>query len=167
MSAKRRIEAITLDESSMISRSPQVENERAVAIADLLEENQFCPWEPANNAPMFEGPYHVHLSIEEARLCFAIHGTEEGGRTEIRLPVMPLRTIIKDYFLICESYYKAIQANDRSKVEAVDMGRRGVHNEGAERLAELLQDKIFVDFETARRLFTLVSVLHLRVQPGM
>jgi len=165
MTASQRIESITLDESSMLSPSPEVESERNIAVADLLEENHFCPWGMEQQAPLFEGPYYVHLSIEDGRLCFDIRNHAASSATKIKLPVSPLRSIIKDYFLICESYYRAIQANDRSKVEAVDMGRRGVHNEGAERLAELLKDKAQLDFETARRLFTLVSVLHIRVQP--
>lgn len=157
----RHIGSLTLDEGTIISRSPEVEHERAVAIADLLERNSFYPLK-APEQPLFDGPYHLHLSIQESRLCFDIDDAEKKQQTTIRLVVTPFRSIIKDYFLICESYFDAIKEKDRTKVEAIDMGRRGLHNEGAELLTDLLQDKISTDFETARRLFTLMSVLHIR-----
>ena len=151
-----RIARITLDESSMKHRSPEVEHERAVAIADLLGDNQFTP------VGMNAGPYDVHLRIEEGRLVVDITSTVTQSKSKVALSVAPLRSIIRDYFLICESYYQALKANSPHKLEAIDMGRRGVHNEGSEKLMEQLEGKISVDFPTARRLFTLICVLHIK-----
>lgn len=149
------IEAITLD-SSIRPRSDIVENERNVAIADLIDHNVFEP------KCMTNGPYHVGLSIEDGRLAMDVFSPKEQKNAKVLLSVAPLRSIIRDYFMICESYYEALKVGNHSKVEAIDMGRRGVHNEGSERLIEILKDRIHVDFATARRLFTLVCVLHLK-----
>jgi uncharacterized protein (UPF0262 family) len=109
------------------------------------------------------GPYNVHLSIEEGRLVFDIRSSTSDKKSKVVLSVAPLRGVIRDYFLICESYYEALKANNTPhKLEAIDMGRRGMHNEGAEKLVELLEGKITVDFPTARRLFTLICVLHIK-----
>jgi uncharacterized protein (UPF0262 family) len=153
---RARLIDIELDES--IGRStPDVEHERAVAIFDLIEENSFCPVD--DKGP---GPYRLKLSLMDARLAFAI--SRENGEavaTHI-LSLTPFRRIVKDYFLICESYYEAIRSSTPHHIEAIDMGRRGLHNEGSQTLIDRLAGKIEIDFDTARRLFTLVCVLHWR-----
>ncbi len=151
---RHRIVKITLDERSVVRRSPDVEHERAVAIFDLLEENDFAPVEISG------GPYHVHLAIEEDRLVFDIRSARGKTLGKIALALAPFRRIVKDYYMICESYYDAIRSSTPSQIEAIDMGRRGLHNEGSELLMERLKEKISVDFDTARRLFTLICVLH-------
>lgn len=153
---KARLVDIELDES--IGRStPDVEHERAVAIFDLIEENSFCPVSDQG-----AGPYRLRLSLMEARLVFAI--SRENGEEVVThiLSLTPFRRIVKDYFLICESYYDAIRSSTPSHIEAIDMGRRGLHNEGSQTLMDRLSGKIDIDFNTARRLFTLVCVLHWR-----
>ena len=151
-----RLVDVVLDES--IGRStPDVEHERAVAIFDLVEDNSFRPLSDAG-----QGPYRLKLSLVDARLVFAI--SREGGEEVVThiLSLTPLRRIVKDYYLICESYYEAIRTSTPSQIEAIDMGRRGLHNEGSQTLMDRLDGKIEVDFDTARRLFTLVCVLHWR-----
>ena len=155
-SEKKKIAGIFLDEKSVISRSPQVEHERKVAIYDLLEENYFAP------ADGLEGPFNGHLSIVENRLVFDIRDTDDNPQQRFTLPISPFRSIVKDYYMICDSYFKAIKTSTPSKIEAIDMGRRGLHNEGAEILAERLADKAAIDTDTARRLFTLLCVLHIK-----
>ncbi len=155
-SASQKIAGIFLDERSVISRSAQVEHERKVAIYDLLEENYFAP------ADGLEGPFNVHLSIVENRLVFDIRDTDDNPQQRFTLPISPFRSIVKDYYMICDSYFKAIKSSTPSQIEAIDMGRRGLHNEGAEILAERLADKATIDTDTARRLFTLLCVLHIR-----
>lgn len=151
-----RLIDIELDES--IGRStPDVEHERAVAIFDLIEENAFHPV-----GDTVGGPYKLRLSLMETRLIFSI--SRESGEdvaTHI-LSLTPLKRIVRDYFMVCESYYEAIRSASPSKIEAIDMGRRGLHNEGSQALQARLNGKIEVDFTTARRLFTLVCVLHWR-----
>lgn len=146
---------VILDET--IGRStPDVEHERAVAIFDLIEENTF---EPAGHAG---GPYKLNLSLLDSKLVFGIK-TEAGEDVATHiLSLTPFRRIIKDYFMICESYYEAIRSSTPSQIEAIDMGRRGIHNEGSQTLMDRLQGKIKLDFDTARRLFTLVCVLYWR-----
>jgi len=151
-----RIAAITLDEATVVRRGPDVEHERKVAMYDLIEENCFTP----QGSP--GGPYHLHLAIEENRLVFDIRLADEAPHGKVVLSLTPFRRIVKDYFLICDSYYKAIQSATPSQIEAIDMGRRGIHNEGSTLLMDRLAGKIEVDFDTARRLFTLVCVLHIR-----
>jgi len=151
-----RLIDVELDES--IARStPDVEHERAVAIFDLIEENSFRPVGDTG-----DGPYRLRLSLAEARLVFAV--SRENGEAVVThiLSLTPFRRVVKDYFLICESYYEAIRSSTPSQIEAIDMGRRGLHNEGSQTLMERLAGKIDVDFDTARRLFTLVCVLHWR-----
>ena len=153
---KKRLVAIELDDESIGRGTPDIEHERAVAIYDLIEENHFAPVDDAG------GPYRLALSIVEKRLVFDI--TDEAG-TKIAahmLSLSPFRKIVKDYFLICESYYQAIKTASPSQIEAIDMGRRGVHNEGSETLIKRLEGKVDIDFDTARRLFTLICVLHWR-----
>jgi uncharacterized protein (UPF0262 family) len=155
MAGVYRLSDVVLDES--IGRStPDVEHERAVAIFDLLEENSFAPVGHAG------GPYRLKLSLVDQKLALNI--LTEGGdhvATHI-LSLTPFRRIIKDYFMICESYYQAIRSSTPSQIEAIDMGRRGIHNEGSQTLEDRLKGKIALDFDTARRLFTLVCVLYWR-----
>ncbi|KQZ50741.1 hypothetical protein ASD54_11090 [Rhizobium sp. Root149] len=150
-----RLFDVVLDDS--IGRStPDVEHERAVAIFDLIEENRF---EPVGHAG---GPYRLQLSLMDSKLVFSI-STESGEAVATHiLSLTPLRRIIKDYFMICESYYEAIRSSTPSQIEAIDMGRRGIHNEGSEILQDRLKGKILLDFDTSRRLFTLVCVLYWR-----
>jgi uncharacterized protein (UPF0262 family) len=150
----QRLAKVTLDEGSIGRSSPDIEHERAVAIYDLLEDNSFAPVE--HDA----GPYALHLSITENRLVFDIRLEDGTPLMAHLLSLTPLRRIVKDYFMICDSYYKAIRTATPSQIEAIDMGRRGLHNEGSELLMERLKEKISLDFDTARRLFTLICVLH-------
>lgn len=152
----QRICEITLDERTVVRRSEAIEQERAAAITDLLKENRFIPLSGR------AGPFHLHLAIEENRLVIGIRTSGDDGSETIILPVDPFRRIVKDYFLVCESYYKAIRSKSFAQVEAIDMGRRSLHDEGSTLLIERLADKVTVDHDTARRLFTLICVLHLR-----
>ncbi|WP_303981311.1 UPF0262 family protein [Dongia mobilis] len=152
-----RLIRIDLDEQSTARRSPEVERERAVAIFDLLEENEFRP------AIEHVGPYHLGLSIEENRLVFDIKDPTDAPLYKFILSLSPFRRIVKEYFDICESYYQAIKSASPSQIEAIDMGRRGLHNEGSEILRERLVGKVEVDFNTARRLFTLICALHVKM----
>ena len=151
-----RIAQIHLDSGSIVRWSREVEHERQVAVFDLLERNAFAL------EGGFAGPYRVELSLRDANLVFAIEAENGAEATELVLPMRPFRRLIKDYFLICNSYFEAIRKASPSRIEAIDMGRRGLHNEGAEKLADALAGKVRVDDETARRLFTLVCVLHIR-----
>ena len=151
-----RIVHISLDERTVIRRSAEVEQERAIAVYDLLEDNRFRPRDGG------EGPYHLRLSIEENRLIFDVRDTADAPRTQISLHLAPFRRVVKDYFQICESYYDAIKRLSPSQIEAIDMGRRGLHNEGSQMLRDRLDGRIAVDHPTARRLFTLLCVLHIR-----
>jgi uncharacterized protein (UPF0262 family) len=151
-----RIVKITLDERSVVRRAPEIEHERAVAIFDLIEENSFAP------AGDLEGPFALHLSIADNRLVMDIRREDEQPLSRVVLPLSPFRRIVKDYFEVCESYFQAIRTAPPSRIEAIDMGRRGLHNEGSDLLRQRLKDKIEIDHDTARRLFTLVCVLHIR-----
>lgn len=150
-----RLIDVILDDS--IGRStPDVEHERAVAIFDLIEENSF---EPIGHAG---GPYKLNISLVDAKLVLAITTEQDQPVTTHILSLTPFRRIIKDYFLICESYYEAIRSSTPSQIEAIDMGRRGIHNDGSQTLMDRLSGKITLNFDTARRLFTLVCVLYWR-----
>ena len=151
-----RLTAITLDERTVVHRTRQIEQEREIAIYDLLEDNSFTPVGSGG------GPYRLVLRIEENRLVFDIYLEDDSTHGKVMLSLTPFRRVIKDYFLICDSYFKAIRTAPPSQIEALDMARRGSHNEGSELLQERLKGKIEVDFDTARRLFTLICVLHLR-----
>lgn len=151
-----RIAAISLDERTVVHRTRQIEQEREIAIYDLLEANRFRP------AGSDGGPYHLVLGVEENRLVFDIQLEDKSRHRKIMLSLTPFRRVIKDYFLICDSYFKAIRTAPPSQIEALDMARRGSHNEGSELLKDRLKGKIDVDFDTARRLFTLICVLHLK-----
>ena len=154
---KQSIVQVFLNENSIIRRSPEVEQERSVAIYDLLESNHFAP------VGDLDGPFHLHLRIEgHSHLVFEIRNEKNELLCEIGFPLLPLRRLIRDYFQICESYYDAIKKLTPSQIEIIDMARRGLHNEGSEILAERLKDSVEIDYNTARRLFTLVCVLHIR-----
>lgn len=155
-----RIIAITLDERTVLWRNADVEQERRVAIFDLLEGNVFAPKTGYENG--YCGPYKLILRVEEGRLALDISDEHDGPLETIVVPMSPFRRIIREYFAICESYYQAIRNASPSQIEAVDMGRRGIHNDAAEMLRERLSEKVEVDFDTARRLFTLICVLHIR-----
>jgi uncharacterized protein (UPF0262 family) len=152
---KRRLARVLLDEATIGRASAEIEHEREVAIYDLLEHNEFAL---TDGAP---GPYELTLSIVERRLVFHVEAYK-AGTADFILSLTPFRRIVKDYFLVCESYYKAIKTAPPSRIEAIDMGRRGLHDEGTQILLERLEGKIEVDRETARRLFTLICVLHWR-----
>jgi uncharacterized protein (UPF0262 family) len=154
--SRERLTNVTLDDASVIRRSPEVEHERAVAIYDLLEDNAFRP------LGAYSGPYHLHLSIAENRLQLEVRSEQGATHDTIALPLLPFRRVIRDYFAVCETYYEAIKTASPARIEAIDMGRRGLHNEGSELLRERLDGKIEIDFQTARRLFTLICVLHIR-----
>ena len=156
--SKSRLAAVTLDEKSIGRSGPDVEHERAVAIYDLLEENTFAP------VGLEGGPFALHLSITGNRLMLDVKRADGTPAMVHLMSLSPLRRIVKDYFMICDSYYKAIRTATPSQIEAIDMGRRGLHNEGSELLRERLKEKIEVDFDTARRLFTLICVLHWKGQ---
>jgi len=154
----RRIVDIALDEHSVARRTPEVEHERAVALFDLLEENEF-----ALVGHESAGPYKLHIGVFEQRLVIAVHDSHDKKLRDIVLSLTPFRKIVKDYFLICESYYAAIKKLGTAQIESLDMGRRGLHNEGSELLRERLAGKIAIDLDTARRLFTLICALHITV----
>lgn len=151
-----RIVRIELDERSLARATADIEHERKVAIYDLLEENYFKPIGAG------EGPFELYLSNVERRLVFDVR--REGGEAlgQVHLSMTPLRKIIKDYFMLCESYYDAIRNAAPAQIETIDMARRGMHDEGSEILSERLHDKIEVDKNTARRLFTLICSFHMR-----
>ncbi len=156
MSEKQRIVNIFLDEKSLVRRAAHVEHERKVAVYDLLEDNHFAPVGDDG------GPYNLHLGIEDNRLVFDIR-TEGGVQLDrFTLPLNSFRKIVKDYFIVCESYFEAIKNAPPSRIEALDMGRRGLHNEGSDILRDRLEGKVDIDKRTARRLFTLICVLHIR-----
>jgi len=149
-----RLVAVTLDESSIGRSGPDIEHEREVAIYDLLEQNTFAP------ADHEGGPYALHLGIADGRLVFDIRLADGTPVVAHLLSLSPFRGLVKDYFLICESYHTAIRTATPDRIEAIDMGRRGLHDEGSRILMERLRRKVKMDFDTARRLFTLICVLH-------
>lgn len=153
--------AIELDESANARRSAEVEQERAVALYDLLEENSFAPVD--DRSKDHSGPFSLLLAMEENRLVLHIGDAEKNPLTSIHLSLRPFQRLIKDYFHVCESYFEAIKTASPTKIEAIDMGRRGLHNEGSELLRERLAGKVELDLDTARRLFTLICVLHIKV----
>ena len=147
---------VTLDENSIGRSNRDVEHERAVAIYDLLEQNSFAPEGHRG------GPYTLQLGIAESRLVFEIKTAKGEAVMAHLLSMSPFRRIVKDYFMICDSYYQAIRTATPDRIEALDMGRRAIHDEGSRLLMERLKRKVKVDFDTARRLFTLICVLHWR-----
>ena len=154
-----RIARIEIDDTGLAAPTPEIEQERKVAVFDLLEENRFAPVARSETAPP-EGPYALHLSIRDKRLVFDIE-TEAGENAgEFHLSLGPFRQVVKDYFQICESYFDAVKKLPPAQIETIDMARRGIHDEGARVLVERLDGKAEVDHDTARRLFTLICVLH-------
>lgn len=154
MSERNHLVAVTLDEASLGRGSADQEHERAVAIYDLIERNHFA-------LPDFDGgPYAVHLALVERRLAFEVKSADGAPIVTHHLSLTPLKRIIKDYELVCDSYYAAIRTATPSQIEAIDMGRRGLHDEAAILLVERLASKVEIDNETARRLFTLIYALH-------
>ena len=154
-----RLTSITLDDSNLPPPTPEIAQERRVAIFDLLEDNSFAlPTREGREIP--PGPYALHLSIRERRLVFDIRTEDEDPVGEFHLSLGPFRQVVKDYFQICETYFDAVKTAAPSQIETIDMARRGIHNEGARVLEERLEGKAEVDTDTARRLFTLICVLH-------
>ena len=153
-----RLVAVTLDEASIGRSSPDIDHERAVAIYDLIEENSFKP------VGHDGGPYTLYLSLAENRLVFDIKLADGEPVVAHMLSLNTFKKIVKDYFMICDSYYQAIRTATTDKIEAIDMGRRGIHDEGSRTLQERLNGKVRIDFETSRRLFTLICVLHWKGQ---
>ena len=146
---------IELDERSILRRNPDIEHERRVAIFDLLESNRF-------DVAGQEGPFRVKLRVEETRLAIDLHDEADEPLDTIRMGLARFRRPIRDYFAICDSYFKAVRSEHPRGLEAIDMARRGLHNEAAELLRDCLKDKVDMDFDTARRLFTLICVLHIK-----
>jgi len=151
---RRRLAAISLDEASIHRGNSDQEHERAVAIYDLVEENSFGV--PGRD----DGPYHLHIAVQDARLTFDVRTASDESVLSFVLSLTPFRSVLKDYFLVCESYYAAIRTASPAQIEAIDRSRSALHNEGAELIAQRLVDKVDVDQATARRLFTLVCALH-------
>jgi len=151
-----RIARVTLDERSVVRRHPDVEHERRVALLDLVEENSFAL---VDGRP---GPYHLHLAVRENRLMLEVRDTDDGEIVRIVLALTTFRRVIRDYFMVCESYYDAIRRASPSRIEAIDMGRRALHDEGSTLLRKRLAHRVEMDHDTARRLFTLICVLHIR-----
>ncbi len=152
----RKLIAVELDDALVVRRSPEVEHERRVAIYDILEDNDFALVEGGF------GPYRLSLGVEENRVTFDVRDESEARLARFRLPLTPFRGVIRDYFTICESYYDAIKSATPSRIEAIDVGRRSLHDEGAELLRERLAARVEVDVDTSRRLFTLICVLHVK-----
>ena len=151
--AARLIE-VTLDDASIGRNNAEVEHEREVAIFDLLERNSFALENHAG------GPYTLHLSLADNRLVFTVGDDKRAPIVHVMLSLSPFRRLVKDYFLMCESYYQAVKTAPPSRIEAIDMGRRGLHDEGSRLLMERLKGKVLIDIATARRLFTLICALH-------
>ncbi len=147
---------LNIDEESLPATSPDMLHERRVAIFDLLEENRFHPLESES------GPYLVKLSLQENKLMFDIQRSNGAPRPSVSLSMKPFRRVVKDYFMICESYHNAIRTAMPAQIEAIDMGRRGLHNEGSRMLTDALRNSVEIDFQTSRRLFTLLCALHRR-----
>jgi uncharacterized protein (UPF0262 family) len=148
--------AIDIDDKGLAAPTPEVDQERKVAVYDLLEENSFA----IPRAAEFPGPYRLALAIRDGRLVFGISDQAGQKVAEFHLSMGPFRQVVKDYFQICESYFEAVKRLPPGQIEAIDMARRGIHNEGARVLQERLEGKAIVDAATARRLFTLICVMH-------
>ena len=151
-----RLYAVDIDERGGARPTPEIDQERRVAIFDLLEDNSFA----IPRAAEFPGPYHLALAIRDGRLLFSLADQAAVKVADFHLSLGPFRQVVKDYFQICESYFEAVKRLPPSQIEAIDMARRGIHNEGARVLQERLAGKAVVDGDTARRLFTLICVLH-------
>ena len=156
-----RLIEVTLDDSGLAPPTPEVEQERRVAIFDLLEENRFA-LPPREGRPVPPGPYRLHLAIRERRLVFELTAADGEKAGEFHLSLTPFNQVVKDYFQICEAYFDAVKRLPPAQIEAIDMGRRGIHNEGSRILLDRLSGKADTDMATARRLFTLICVLHFK-----
>jgi uncharacterized protein (UPF0262 family) len=156
VSDTNRIERIVLDGDSLGRRTPQIEHDRQVAIFDLLENNVFAP------AGCDGGPYALNLALADDRLVFNVSHHDGKSLTSFALPLRSFTRLIRDYLMILDSYHEAIRSASPSRIEAIDMGRRGLHNEAAELLCERLAEKVMLDLDTGRRLFTLICALHVR-----
>jgi uncharacterized protein (UPF0262 family) len=154
-----RLDRVILDGDAPNNLSPYIEADREQAVADLAAANHFAPL-IGTGAP---GPYALHLSIQEGRLLFDIRDTAGDPLTAVGLALGPFRRLMKDYQMLVDSHIKAVEEGREQRIQAIDMGRRGLHNEGAELMTQRLAGKIDIDFDTARRLFTLVCVLHQRI----
>jgi uncharacterized protein (UPF0262 family) len=155
-----RIIDLTLDERTIIWRNADIEQERKVAIFDLLNDSHFKPLRPQPDG--YAGPYRVAMRVEEGRLAIDVKRDDGSPVETIVLGMMRFRRAIKDYFAICDSYYQAIRQQTPQQIETIDMARRGLHNDAAQMLMDRLDGKIELDFDSARRLFTLICVLHIR-----
>ncbi len=156
----KRIAKVELDDSTILWRNADIEQERRIAIFDLIEDNSFEPQKTYPNN--YAGPYNLHLSVQEGRLIWDIRTSDEKRLETLIFGLARFRRPVKDYFAICDSYYQAIRKSTATEIETIDMARRAIHNEAAELLIERLSGKINVDFATARRLFTLICVLHIK-----
>jgi uncharacterized protein (UPF0262 family) len=155
-----RLVKITFDQTSIKRSTSQIEHEREVAIYDILEDNYFAPCH-ADGTTRDDGPYQLQLGISEDRLVLSISADAAPDRAHaLMLSLSPLKRVMKDYFLVCETYYQAIRTQPPSKIQAIDMGRRGLHNDGSRILTERLDGKVKLDHDTSRRLFTLICALH-------
>lgn len=154
-----RLSQIEIDDSGLPAPTPEIEQERKVAIFDLLEDNSFT-LPPRDGRAIPDGPYRLNLAIRDKRLVFDLATEDAREVGEFHLSLGPFRQTVKDYFQICESYFDAVKKLPPSQIEAIDMARRGIHNEGARVLQERLEGKADIDIDTARRLFTLICVLH-------
>ena len=154
-----RIIHIEIDDRALPPPTPEIEQERKVAVFDLLEQNSFALPDPDDRG-IPDGPYRLALAIREGRLVFDIQTEAAEKVAEFHLALGPFRQVVKDYFQICESYFDAVKKLPPSQIEAIDMARRGIHNEGARVLQERLEGKAELDYDTARRLYTLICVLH-------
>jgi uncharacterized protein (UPF0262 family) len=152
---RQRLVGVTLDANSIGRNNAEVDHEREIAIFDLLEANSFALEESEK-----DGPYTLHLSLADNRLVLTVGDENREPITNVSLSLAPFRRLVKDYFMMCESYYQAIKTQPPSRIEAIDVGRRGLHDEGSRLLMERLKGKINVDIATARRLFTLLCALH-------
>ena len=151
----RRLVKIELDEADAQRRSAEAEQERAIAIYDIIEDNRF-------DLPDYTGPFHLYLRLEGRHVNFDIRDSNEKNLTQFFMALGPMRRVIRDYFTVCDTYYDAIRTKSPSQIQAIDMGRRALHNEGSEILQTRLDGKVETDFDTARRLFTLICVLQTR-----
>jgi uncharacterized protein (UPF0262 family) len=155
-----RITSIALDEATILARSPAVEQERAVALRDLVADNSFRPLRAAENG--HTGPWSVDLAVIEGRLAMGVRDNEGAQAETIGLGLVRFRRVVREYFAICDSYYKALRNPSAQEIETLDMARRAIHDRATRQLLEALEGKVETDFATARRLFTLICVLHIK-----
>jgi len=158
--ADNRIADLTLDEATLLKRSDEAEREREVALRDLAQENRFTPLRSAERG--HAGPWSLRLAVDDGRLVMAIRDAAGQEAESLVLGLARFRRVVREYFAICDSYYKALRKASPQEIETVDMARRAIHDRGTRQLLEALEDKVETDFATARRLFTLICVLHIR-----